>query len=213
MASNPDSLQTQAAPTTQPQDAPDVSTVSDEENVSGEGVNLQRAYSKLNSAISAMLDGLGIRRASTIPHVAGQSMSDHIGAVGDAVAQVGGISNNLLVATHTKHSSTGGETIAYPSGKLRETIIPQKSEEAKAAINACKNFVAKVESLVGETPEVKTAKSQLALIGKNDMAGMTSFDASAALLSVPSPLIQLVAQKHDSTKDGGLHPMLRGPKV
>src|SRR6266404_3055082 len=54
-------------------DAQNDSAVSDEAAVSGESVNLQRAYSKLNSAIAAMLDGLGIRRASTISHVAGES--------------------------------------------------------------------------------------------------------------------------------------------
>jgi hypothetical protein len=66
--------------------------------------------------------------------------------------------------------------------------------------------------LVGETPEVKVAKSQIALIGKSDMQGMSAYDAGAALLSIPSPLIQLIAQRHSFVKHGEHNPVLTAPK-
>ena len=211
----------QAAPAAQPQqdaqtspepNAPDSSMA--EDAVAGESINLQRAYSKLNSAITNLFDGLGIRRSATISHVAGESMASHIETVGNALLTVGGVSANILTASHTLHSPTGGETVAHPSDKLRETQIPKDSELAKAAINACKNFVSKVASLVGEEdPAVKLAKSQLALIGKNDMQGMSAFDAGASLLSVPGPLIQMVARLHSGTKENGHAPHLRAPRA
>jgi hypothetical protein len=133
--------------------------------------------------------------------------------VGHTLATIGGVTANLLTASHTKHSPTGGETVAHSSDKLRQTLIPPKSEEAKAAIAACKSFVSKVESLVGETSEVKTAKSQISLIGKNEGTGMTAFDLGAALLSVPGPLIALLARRHSEVKHGRVHPLLTGPKA
>jgi hypothetical protein len=200
------------------QGAPDGQTdsgMSDNENVvAGEGVNLKRAFSKLNSAITALFDGLGIRRSSTISHVAGETMASHIETVGNALLTVGGLHANLLIATHTKHSATGGETIAYSADKLKAAIIPSKSEDAIKAIQSCRNFVNSVAKLIGDDePVVRVAKSQLALIGKADMAGMSAFDAGAALLSIPGPLIQLIAQRHNFIKHGEHVIHLTGPKA
>jgi mevalonate kinase len=149
-------------------DGQDDSSLPDNETaVSGEPVNIQRAFSKLNSAIAEMCDSLGVRRSATCPHQEGQSMADHIQDVGQVLSTIGGVTANLLIATHTKHSSTGGETVAYSANKLRETIIPKDAAEVKAAINACRSFVSKVASLVGGPPEVKTAQSQIKMVGKN----------------------------------------------
>src|ERR1700680_1093034 len=187
------------------QDADSTNLPDDENAVAGEGVTLQRAYSKLNSAVTALFDGLGVRRSATVAHVAGESMSDHIDAVSKVLPTIGGVTANLSTATHTKHDPNGGATVLHPADKLRSTIVPKDNDLAKAAINACRSFVNKVESLVDETPEVKMAKSQLALISKQDGAGMSSFDLGAALLSVPGPLIQLVARLHSTRKHGAHH--------
>jgi len=188
-------------------------SVSDEDAVSGESVNLQRAYSKLNSAIAALFDSLGVRRTATIPHVAGENMTQHLQAIGSVLPAIGGVTANLLTATHTKHDPNGGATIAHPAAKLRSTTIPKNSEPAKAAVAACRNFVNKAAFLLGDDdPTVKIAKSQLDLIGKFGMANMTGFDSGVALLSVPGPLIQAIAKAHSGTKDGGHAPHLRAPR-
>jgi hypothetical protein len=59
------------------QNSQDDSTLPDDETaVAGEGQNLQRAYSRLHSSITALFDGLGVRRTATIPHVAGEQMNE-----------------------------------------------------------------------------------------------------------------------------------------
>jgi len=194
--------------------AQDDSTLPDNENaVAGESVNLQRAYSKLHTAITALFDGMGIRRSATISHIAGEKMSDHIDAVSKVLPTIGGVTSNLLTASHTKHSATGGETVAHSADKLRQAIVPKDSAEAKAAIQACRNFVSKCESLIGETPEITVAKSQLSMIGRHEGQGMTAYDLGAALLSVPTPLVQLIARLHSGNKQDGHAPHLRAPKA
>ena len=175
-------------------------------------VNLQKAYSKLNSSIVELFDGLGIHRAATIPHVDGQTMADHIQAIGQVLPTIGGVTANFLTATHTKHDPKGGSTVAHSADTLRSTIIPKDNEQAHAAVMAAKAFASDAASLLGDDdPTVKVAKGQLDLFGKNDMAGMSAFDAGAALLSVPGPLIQSIARAHSGTKAGGHSPQLRAP--
>jgi hypothetical protein len=190
----------------------DSDSMSDDTAVSGESINLQRAYSRLNEAVRAMLDGLGIRRSATIPHQKSQSMVDHLNDVGQALSTKGNISGNILTATHTIHDKDGGSTVAHPNQQLQETIIPKDSVEAKAAINACKSFISKCESLVGETPEIQKAKAQISIIGKSDMAGMSAFDGAAALLNVPGPVIAALARAHNFVKHGEHKIHLTGPK-
>ena len=210
MALDPNAIQTQqpvpqATPAQDDSNLPAPEEGADEATVAGEGVNLHRAFSKLNESIRELFDSLGVRQSANIPHVAGESAKDHIGAVGAVLPGIGGVTKNFLIATHTEHSKTGGETVLYPSGRLRETVIPPKTPEAKAAINACKHFVRLVDSLVGETPEVLKAKSQLALIGRNEGQGMSAWDLAAGLLSVPTPLIKMLARLHSTAKHKGEH--------
>jgi hypothetical protein len=196
------------------QDNGNSSVLSDESAVEGESINLQRAYSKLNSAITALFDGLGVQRAATVAHVEGQSMSDHMQDVGKVLSTIGGVTANLLTATHTKHDPNGGATVAYPAHKLRETEVPADSDVARKAIDACRSFVSKCTALLGnDDPAVKTAKSQLDLVGRHDGEGMTSFDLGAALLSVPGPLIQKISRLHSEYKHGRVHPILTAPKA
>jgi hypothetical protein len=217
MATTPNPIQQDAPQTTAP--AQDDSTqpdsiLSDENAVEGESANLQRGYSKLNCAIAELFDGLGVRRSATIPHIAGENLAQHLDAISNVLPTIGGVTANLLTATHTKHDQNGGATIAHPAPKLREAIIPKNSEAAKAAIAAERSFISKCAFLLGDDDSaVKIAKSQIDLIGKSDLAGMTAFDAGVGLLSIPGPLIQKVAQMHDQTKEGGMHPKLRAPKV
>lgn len=216
-------IQTQQTPPAAPPDdasaqtsapAPDDSSMPDKSEGADEGgVNLQKAYSKINQSIVELFDGLGVRRSATIAHVAGQSMADHIQDIGKVLPTIGGVTANFLTATHTKHDPNGGATIAHSASKLRETVIPEGSEKAKAAISATKSFVSKAEALVGETPEVKLAKAQIQLISKRDGAGMSAWDLGAGLLSVPGPVIQALARAHNMVKHGEVHPGLTGPKA
>jgi len=144
--------------------------------------------------------------------VKGEQMHEHIAAVGKVLPTIGGVTTNFLTATHTQHDPNGGATVAHPSHKLREAIVPKDSVEAKAAISACRNFVNKVASLLGnEDPAVQKAKSQVALIGHSEGQGMTAFDLGAGLISIPGPLIQKLARLHSGTKDGGHSPSRRAP--
>jgi hypothetical protein len=200
-----------------PQDTPDagnVSAVSDSGAVEGAGVNLQKSYSHLNSAVANLFDESGIRRNATISHVSGQSMADHIQDVGKILPGLGGITANVLTSTHTKHDPNGGATISHPAHKLRETLIPKDSEPAKDAVSSAKSFVNQAASLLGEDdPAVKLAKAQLQLVSTRDMAGMSLFDAGAALLGVPGPLIQKIARLHSMTHPDGPSPQLRASQA
>jgi hypothetical protein len=203
----------QASPAAAPQqNAPEQdnnsSNVSDESSVAGEGVNLHRAFSKLQESVTQLLDGLGISRSATVPHISGETTESHINNLSAALHPVGGVTKNMITVGHTIHGS--GESVAHPSEKLRQVLIPAKFEPAIKAVAACRSFVSKVESLIGETPETQVAKSQIALIGRQDGKGMTAFDLSAALLSVPSPLIKLLAKKHSLHKHGRVQVHLTG---
>jgi hypothetical protein len=205
----------QTAQPDSPAPAQDDSNLPEEPEESGTAgsINLQRAYSKLNQAVRAMLDGLGIRRSATIPHQMGQSMSDHLSEIGQVMATKGNISGNILTATHSLHAGDGGSTVAHPNEPLQKTIIPKDFEPAKTAINACRTLVNKVASLIGkEDPSVKLADSQLQMISKNQMQGMSAFDAAVALLNIPGPMIKTLARKHSEHKHGTIVAHLTGPK-
>jgi hypothetical protein len=200
-APQPDASAQQAAPQQTAPDQDNDAQASDEETVASEGVNLHRAFSRLQEAVTSLLDNLGIKRSGTIKHIDDETMAAHLQAVHQALQPVGGVTKNMLTVGHTIHGS--GETVAHPSEKLRQVIVPAKYEPAVRAIAACRAFVSKAESLIGETPEVKVAKSQLALIGRQGGSGMTAFDLAGALLSVPSPVIKVLAKKHSAHKHGG----------
>jgi|SRR5579872_5144667 len=215
MSSTPNPLQTQQAEPevqTQQPTAPNVvSTLSDETALAG-SVNLHRAFSKLNEALMKLADESGVVRTATIPHISGQSMAEHLEIVGQTLAQAGGLTANVLTATHSVHGPDGGVTVAHPAEKLRQTIVTKDNKNAKAAIDACKSFISKAEFLLGETRETKIAKSQLSLVGKSDGAGMTVADLMLSLINIPVPVIQAVARAHSGTKDGGHAPHLRAPR-
>ena len=183
-----------------------------DEAVAG-SVNLLKLYSRLNGAITELFDSLGVKRSATFPHQVGQSLADHITDVGTQLMKHGGITKNLVTATHTRHDPKGGATVAHPSEQLRQTIIPADFEPAQKAVAICKTLVNKIADLVPDEPAVEQAKSQIKLIGQRDLAGMTAFDAGSALIAIIHPLFQLLARRHSAVKHGGHHnPMLTGPK-
>src|ERR1700680_532198 len=74
----------QSAPAAAPAGSPDDqnadkgdSSVSDESIVAGEGVNLHRAFSRLQESVTALLDNLGCKRSGTVKHIDGETMSAH----------------------------------------------------------------------------------------------------------------------------------------
>jgi len=177
------------------------SSKSDEDVVADKGVNLHRSFSKLQESVTAMLDGLGVKRSATVKHIDGETMAAHIQSVHQALQPIGGMTKNLATVGNTVHGS--GETVLHPSEQLRQTIVPAKFEPAEKAIQACRSFVSKCEGLIGETPETRVAKSQLAMLAKRSGAQMTAFDLASALLVVPAPVIRDLAKKHSAHKHSG----------
>jgi hypothetical protein len=187
------------------------SSSSDEEVAAS--VNLLKLYSNLNAAITDLFDNLGVKRQATYPHQVGQSMADHITDVGTAMRNAGhSVTSSLILATHTRHDPKGGATVAFPSDRLRTTIIPKNFEPAIHATAVCRTLVNKIAALVPDEPAVKQAKSQIALIGQNNLSGMTAFDAGASLIAIIHPLFQLLSRRHQFVKHGEHHPNLTGPK-
>jgi len=145
-------------------------------------------------------------------------MDAHITAVGQAAAQTGGLTNNLLT---TAHHSTGkgwgsgdGHTVGHPSEKLRMTIIPKEDEKAKAVILAAQKHLNGIATLLGENdPAVMTANSQLGLVKKTDGAGMNLLDFGVMMTQIMHAPNQAVARAHSGTKEGGHAPHLRAPKA
>lgn len=179
-------------------------------------INLQKSYSALNEKLATQFDESGIKRSFTVPYIEGQSMEDHIGAVGQAATQSGGLTGNLLM---TAHHSTGkgwgsgdGHTVGYPSDKLRTTAVLKDDEHAKATIAAAQKHLDNVAALVGDDdPAVKTANSQLALVKKADGAGMNLLDFGVMMTQLMYGPNQSVARAHSGTKEGGHAPHLRAP--
>jgi hypothetical protein len=214
-------IQTQATPASTAEPTQPDTSAPDDSNLSEDGsegsVKLHRAFSALNSALTKLADESGVKRSATIPYIHGQDMSDHIAAVGQALSTCGGITANLLTTSHRADGrgfgSGDGESVAHPADALRTTLIPKDSQNAIAAINACKKLISQIASLVGEDdPTVKMAKSQLGLVGRHDAEGMTVLDLLVALQNIPHAPLQAVARAHDRTKEGGMHPKLRGPR-
>lgn len=180
-------------------------------------VSLQSDYSRLNETLIKLFDESGVRRSFTIPYIEGQSMADHISAVGQVGSQHGGVTNNLITSAH--HSSGKGwgsgegHTVAHPSEKLRTTTIPKNDENAKAAIEACQKYFDDIGFLIGkDDPTLVTANSQLKLLKKFNGAGMSLFDFGVMLLQITHAPTQAVSRAHSATKKGGHAPQLRAPE-
>jgi len=178
-------------------------------------VKIQQAFSKLNLALTKLADENGVRRSATIPYVHGAAQHEHLQAVGDALKSAGGLSGNLLTTHHHAEGrgwgSGDGSTQAWPIDKLRQTVITKDDKNAIGALSAARSFISKVESLIGEVPEVLKAKSKLNIVGKHEMAGVTLSDAIIALLQIVHSPYQALARSHSSAHPDGSAPHLRAP--
>lgn len=176
--------QTVAAPTPQPEQDSAAPEQDDDESENAP-VKIHVAFSKLQESLIKLLDGLGISRVFTLPYIHGAPMADHIKAVGKMMTQSGGMGANLMFSAHHSggrgYGSGDGHTVAYTAQKLHETFIPAKNEDAKAALSAAKNLISQIKKLIGETPAVQTAESQLDILGKYDGRGLTALDFGVAL--------------------------------
>lgn len=179
-----------------------------------ETVNLKKSFSSLNEKLAKLFDESGIRRTFTVPYIEGQQMSEHIGAVGAAAEQSGGLVNSLVT---TSHASTGkgwgsgdGQTTGHPAEKLRTTIIPKGDEHAKAVIDAAQKHMSNLKFLLGdEDPTIQTSQNQLNLVKKAGGAGMNLLDFGVMMNQIFVRPNQAVARAHSGTKDGGHAPQLR----
>ena len=183
-----------------------------------DSVNLMKSNSKLNESLAHQFDKSGVKRSFTVPYVDGQSMDDHIDAVGQAAGEVGGLTKNLVTTAHHSEGkgwgSGEGHTVGHPSDKLRTTIIPKDDEHAKATIAAAQAHLNNFAKLLGDDdPTVQTAKGQLKLVQKTDGAGMNLLDFGVMMTQIMFKPTQKVAQMHDATKEGGIHPKMRGPQA
>jgi hypothetical protein len=221
MSSPVQPIQAQAAPaqpTTPTQataPAEIVPTLSD--GSGGTPINLQKSYSLLNERLTKLFDESGVKRNFTAPYISEQPTEDHIAAVGNAAAQSGGLTANLLTSSH--HSSGkgwgsgDGQTVGHGSDALQNTIIPEDDENAVAVLSAAHSLLNKISSLLGDDePAVKIAEAQLRLVGSHDGAGMNLLDFGCALQQIFGPPIQAVARSHSGTKQGGHSPQLRAPR-
>lgn len=179
-------------------------------------VNLQKAYSKVNSSLTRLFDESGVRRSFTIPYVEGQAMHEHINAVGQIASQAGGLTNNILTTSHHSDGkgwgSGDGHTVGHSADKLRSTIIPKDDENAKAAIDATQAYLNDIAKLLGDkTPELVKANGQLALVKKTNGEGMNLLDFGVMVIQLLHAPTQAVSRAHNGTKPGGHQPKLRGP--
>jgi hypothetical protein len=201
-----------------PDSQDDLNAPASDEGATEGNVKLQRAYSRMNEAITKLFDGSGVKRSATIPYIDGQQTHEHITAVGNALQQAGGLTKNLLTSFH--HSggagwgSGDGSTVAHPADALRSTIIPKGSENAEAAISACRSLLSDIEKLLGANdPTVKVAKAQLGLVSKHDAQGMNCLDFGVSLQQICHLPLQSVARKHNDTKGNGPgHVKLQPPR-
>lgn len=178
-------------------------------------VNLKKSYARLNEALMDQMDSSGIKRSFTVPYLS-QPTADHIQAVGQAASHTGGATKNLIFTAHHGDGKgwghPEGETAGFPADKLRSTIIPPKSEDAKNTIEAAQTHLNNIKQLVGDkNPAVLTAQSQLNLVKKSSGSGMNLADFGIMMIQIMHKPNQMIAQLHDQTKPGGVHPKLRGP--
>jgi hypothetical protein len=183
-----------------------------------ESVSLNKSYSALNEALIHLFDESGIKRSVTIPYVEGQSMADHVNAVGQAANQVGGLAANIAMSAHHSggrgYGSGEGHTVLHSADKLRSTIIPAKSEPAKNAIAAAQTHLNNLEFLLGKTdPNLQAAQSQLNLVKPTEAAGMNLFDLAMLVIGIMHKPTQAVARAHSGTKKGGHAAHLRAPEA
>jgi hypothetical protein len=180
-----------------------------------EKINLQKSYSKLNESLIHQFDGSGVRRSFTVPYVS-EPMDAHVAAVGQAAAQAGGLTGNLLLSAHHSDGKgfgyPEGHTVGHPSEKLRVTIIPKDDENAKATISAAQTHLNNIAKLIGDDdPAIQTANGQLDLVKKTDGAGMNLLDFGVMMTQLMYGPNQAVARAHSGNKDGGHAPHLRAP--
>ena len=171
-------------------------------------VNLHKSYSGVNSALAKAFDGNGVKRSFTVPYVDGQATAEHVQAIGAAAAQSGGLAKNLVTSAH-KDGGKGygygeGETAGHPTHDLMNTVISDKDEDAKKALDATQTHLNNLKKILGKNaPTIKTAQNQLDLIGKRDGAGMTLYDFAVGLLSLITPPMQAVSRAHNAAFNGG----------
>ena len=171
-------------------------------------VNLHKSYSGVNSALAKAFDGNGVKRSFTVPYVDGQATAEHVQAIGAAAAQSGGLAKNLVTSAH-KDGGKGygygeGETAGHPTHDLMNTVISDKDEDAKKALDATQTHLNNLKKILGKNaPTIKTAQNQLDLIGKRDGAGMTLYDFAVGLLNLITPPMQAVARAHHAVNHGG----------
>ena len=181
-----------------------------------EKINLQKSFSKVNESLVKLFDQSGVRRSFTVPYLDGQSMADHVNAVGQAAGQAGGLGSSLVLTAHHSegkgYGSADGHTVGHGADALRGTIIPKDDENAKAAIEAAQAHVNNIGKLIGDSdPVIRTANSQLGLVKKSDAAGMNLFDFGVLITQALAQPNQAIARAHSGTKNGGHSVKLRAP--
>ncbi len=181
-------------------------------------VNLKKNYSTLNERLAKLFDESGVKRSFTVPYILGQLPADHINAVGAAAQQNGGLTGNMITSGHHAdgkgYGSGDGKTTGHPSEALRQTIIPKDDENAKSVIEAAQKSITDFKFLLGDdNPDVQTAQGHLNLVKKTDGAGMSLFDFGVLMIQMMAKPIQMIAQAHSGTKDGGHAAHLRAPEA
>ena len=201
-----------------PAGAPQGSALPDESKADSSGneqpVKIKQDFSRVHEKLTELIDGLGVHRDFTIPY-SNSPAADNVTAVNAAAQKVGGLSKVLMTTFHhAKGRGFGtedGMTVGFNADRLHGAIIPKDSESAKAVVTAANRFLHQAESLIGKTPAIETAKGQLALIGKNSLAGMNAMDTLIAFTQVLHPVMQNLAKVHSFVKGNGEHGVRLSP--
>jgi len=207
----------EAAPAQPDASTRDDSNLSDDESTSGAPVSLQKAYSLLNERICQLFDASGVRRNFSIPYLKNQSTADHVASLSQQLPKFGGVTKTFISTFHHAGGkgwhSEDGSTTGHPIESLKKTIITKDNPDAIAALSAAKSFLNKISGLIGDTKSVQTAKSQLAMVGKQKGAGMDLMDFGSALIAlVTEPLGEIARMHSDSKSHGPNHAKLTGPR-
>lgn len=179
-------------------------------------VRLHKAFSLVQERLTKLFDESGVKRSFTVPYVDGEPADAHVAAVGAAAQQVGGLTRNLVTTMHHSEgkgwNSGEGHTVGHPAAKLRETLIPKKDENAKAALEAAHAYLMDIKKLLPDEPSVKVSLNQLKLAEQTDGEGMNLQDFGVFIIHLLQNPTQAVSRAHSMNKHGRVHPTLTGPQ-
>lgn len=180
-------------------------------------VQISRDVSRVQEKLTALIDSAGVKRSIHVPYL-NEPAENHIRGVANAAKEVGGLSQNILSTFHhgsgDGFGSSHGLTAGWRSDDLKSAIVPKDSDAAKAVCTAANRLVSQAASLIGEkNPAIAQAKSMLQVICKNNLSGMSLFDAAISMTNISHSVVQSLAREYSNSHPDGPAIHLRAPKA